>query len=386
MTILHLSADYPDTILGAKTRAVSMLLALTPEFEHRVYSINRTGWPFGIAAVPFDDAGGQDHRAVVYGAPPKGLFLARFLDRLADWIAEDIARRGLRPGLVHAHKLSVEGLIGERVADRLGVPLIVSVQGNSDVRIVGVKRDLRPRWQRIWRGAAVVHPFAPWAAQQIEALLGPREGPILTLPCPTESDAIARPQLVGPLFRSAFNLRHFRLKNAEGLLKGVAIAARKAPDTQLEIIGGGDVEAFVKLTRLIGRIAPGRVRLLGARPHGEMQALFNGACAFAMPSWRESYGMVFAESLLAGTPCLYSQDRAIDGYFETGSVVLAANPAVPEEVGDALVRLGREEAAFKDRLAALADAGGLAMLQRAAIAARYRDGIARARASAQRDH
>jgi hypothetical protein len=227
----------------------------------------------------------------LYGAPPKGLFLKRYLDRLADWLADDLVQRGLRPGLVHAHKLSVEGLVGAALAQRLGVPLAISVQGDSDLKIIG---------------------------------------------------------------------------------------ARRVPEIRLEIIGGGDAAAFTRLAALAERVAPGRVRFLGAVPNTDMQALLNASCAFALAPHRESFGMVFAEALLAGCPCLIPQRWGIDGYLDDGGVLLAVPSRDVTAIAGGLVRLAREEAGFKARLARLAETGGLDLFRRDAIAAVYRAGLAEA--------
>lgn len=374
--VLHLSADYPDPLVPAKTRAISNLLALTPEIEHRVWSLNRVDWRAPIRALDFADATGGRHRAVAYGAPPMGLLHARFLDRLADWLLEDMAREGFAPDLVHAHKLSVEGLVAERMAERLGTPFMLSIQGNSDLKIVGAKRDLRTRYARIWRGAATVFPFAPWAAKGLTRLLGRRDGPMLPLPCPTPADSLIAPHPTGPVIRTAFNLGFWRNKNADGLIRAVARAAVETPDIRLEIVGGGDAAAFAALSILAERTAPGRVRFLGAVPHDRIQTLFNASCAVALVSRRESYGMVFAEALLAGAPILFPRSRAVDGYVEEGGVALAAEPGDEAEIAAALVRLVREETAFKARLAAMGQAGSLARFTRPAIAETYRAGVA----------
>lgn len=376
MRILHLTADYPDPLAPAKTRAVSNLLALARGHEHRVYSINRVGWRAGVEALDFGDAAGADHRALAYGAPPGGLFLRRFLSRLADWIGNDIDRRGFRPDLVHAHKLSVEGLAGAALAERLGVPLAVSVQGNSDLKIVGAKRDIRADYARVWHRAALVFPFAPWAAAGLGALLGRREGAVHLLPCPTGADSLVAPRESGPVIRTAFHFAGVRHKNAEALIVAAGRAARDAPDLRLEIIGGGDARVFARLAALARSAAPGRVRFLGTIPNANMQELFTSACGFALVSRRESYGMVFAEALLAGAPCLIPRGRAIDGYFEDGSVVIAADPGDGAAIVDGLVRLVREQPALKRRLAELGARGGLEFLRRDTIAQTYLGAIA----------
>lgn len=386
MRILHLSADYPDPLVPAKTRAIANLLALVPGHDHHVYALNRVDWRprglggTGIALLGFADGAGAGHRAVAYPAPPKGILLARFLDRLADAVLADLAARGLTPDLVHGHKISVEGLVAGRVARALGIPFALSLQGDSDLKIVGVKRALRPRYAALWREAAAVFPFAPWTATRMAALLGPRDGPVHLLPCPSLAEAELAPRPgdpAAPVIVSAFHLGVAGRKNAAGLIRAVGIAARKIPGLSLEILGGGDAASFARLTRLAAEAAPGRVRFLGAVPHAEVQRRFNAATAFALVSHRESFGMVFAEALRAGTPCLIPAGWGIDGYLPEGGVLLRAAPGETGAIAEALVRLVREEVAFKDRLASLQAAGGLALFSGRAVGATYRSALDR---------
>ncbi|MEX2520289.1 MAG: glycosyltransferase [Paracoccaceae bacterium] len=375
MRILQLTADHPDPLVPNKAKAVANLIGLADRFQHRVVSLNRVGWRQGIEALDFADTAGPAHRAVAYGAPPKGLFLKHFLDRLADWIQKDCAAAGFAPDIIHAHKLSVEGLMGETLARRWGVPLVISVQGDSDLLITGAKRNLRPIYSRIWRGAAAAFPFTPWAAERLDALLGAREGPTYPLPCPGPADARMQPRAAPPVIVSAFHFSSASRKNAAALIRATGRAAAEIPDIRLEIIGGGDPAAFARLSALARNEAPGRVDFLGALANSEMQKRFNAACGFALVSKRESYGMVFAEALLAGAPCLIPKGWGIDGYFEEGSVVISADPMDEDDILRGLLRLVREQDELKARLAALGDAGGLDLLTRAAIRETYISGM-----------
>ena len=291
----------------------------------------------------------------------------------------DATARGLRPDLVHAHKVSMDGLVGARVAAHFGVPLALSVQANSDTRIIAARRDLRAAYRALWQDAAVVFPFAPAAQTAIEPLVGKRAGPVRILPCPTNADSVLapRPRAEGaaPVILTAFNLAHHANKNIRALLEATALAARDVPDIRLDIAGGGDAAAFLKVSQMVNRIAPQQARLLGAQDATAMQARMNEATAFAMPSLRESYGMVYAESLLAGTPCLHSRGRAIDGLLPEGEMTLGCDPVDVPQMAAALVRLCREEAAFKARIALAQDDGRLEFLRRGHIAATYAGAI-----------
>ena len=378
--ILHCISAYPDPI-APETSASSLLLELAaaqaPDLVHKVYSFKRSGPIGGQAVVAFDDPAGQGHRAIAYSAPPKGLLFQHYLDKLADWIIEDATARGLVPDAVHAHKVSLDGLVGQKVAAHFGVPLIVTVQANSDQSIIKAKPNLRARHKALWHDAKAAFVFAPNANDAMVDLLGARTGGVTLLPCPTRADTISAPYMraegEAPVIRTAFNIGFWKNKNVETLIKAVAQAASHVPDISLEIIGGGSQSDFLKVAQMADKLAPGRVRLLGARPLTEMQGLLHTATAFALLSHRESYGMVFAEALLAGTPCLYPAGRAIDGIFTEGEFTLSASPKDLDAIASALIKLCTEEAAFKTRLAAAQKAGDLAKLQRDTITRTYLD-------------
>lgn len=371
MRILHVSADYPDPLQRSKTRAVSGLLTLANGHDHRVWSLNRTGWRDGIHGLGFTDSAGTHHHAVAYGAPGRGVLHRARLEKLALWIAAQVEREDWRPDAIHAHKLTIEGIVGHVLADRWNIPLLVSVQGNSDLRIAQALPHLRATFRQIWQGAACVFPFAPWAAEALTDLLGPRAGAIALLPCPTDADALIAPVLRPPVIRTAFNLSDAENKNAVRLIRAFAIARQDVPNMQLDIAGGDCPRAYARLAALAERTAPGRIRLCGPIAHEKMPTWLNHAAGFALVSHRESYGMVFAEALLAGAPCLIPHARGIDGYLAEGSAVLSADPTSTAEIAAGLIRLCTRQAEFKANLRALGAAGGLAFLQRKTIRTHY---------------
>jgi glycosyltransferase involved in cell wall biosynthesis len=373
MRILHISADYPDPLAPAKTRAIQALLELVPEHDHQVWSLNRVDFRHGVSAVAF----GEGHQAVTYGAPPYGIRLTAGLARAAEFILEGVACQGEKPDVIHAHKLSIEGLIGQTVARELGRPLIVSSQGNSDLKIIRARPDLRRRWRSVWTEAAAALPFAPWTLRGLEEALGGRGGPTFLLPCPVADDTMLAPaKAATPVVRTAFHLNAYRNKNAAGLMKAVAKAQSKFPDLGLEVIGGGDPEGFAALTEWASIIDSRRIHVVGPRSHEEIPHLFNASVCMALASHRESFGMVFVEALLAGCPILGPSDRAIDGYLPDESVGLFVPSDDVSAMAEGLVRLVAEEAQFKERLSTLQANGGLAVFRRDSIAGTYRRALA----------
>ncbi|HEX5326417.1 MAG TPA: glycosyltransferase, partial [Acetobacteraceae bacterium] len=82
-------------------------------------------------------------------------------------------------------------------------------------------------------------------------------------------------------------------------------ALASLPGWDLLIVGEGPERP--RLVALIERLRlPGRVRLLGMRPHAELPALYGAADALVLASSREGWANVLLESMACGTPVVAS--------------------------------------------------------------------------------
>lgn len=381
--IVHVSADFPDAYQPAKTRAIESLIRLVDDrFEQQVFSLNRCApglaiipallaHPFrprlGIAAA-VEQAGVT---AVRYDAPGKGLYHAGLLLRLGDWLADRLAN-GPVPGLLVGHKLTVEALAVARAAQLLGVPYALSIQGDSDLKILSARPDLCSHFARVFHGAAMVFHFAPWALVRVEAKLGRRSGPSTLVPCPVTSQEILAPRAGGVGLVSVFNLQSHRRKNLARMALASDRAAQALPGLQLAIVGGGNDAQRGACEALIAGHA---CVLEGALPLAAIPARLNRACGFVLASLRESFGLVFIEALLAGVPIAYPADWAVDGYFDSAAFALRVDSRDTAAIADAMVRLVRDEAMMKQALAAWQQSAAAAMFLRDAIGERFAAGL-----------
>lgn len=382
--VVHLSADFPDSLNATKTRAIDKLVNATQgPLEHRVYSLNRyggiRGWlrP-GTCEIAVDDGRVASLR---YDAPGNGLNLVRAMNRVADFIAADLSAKGLRPAMVHGHKLSVEGLAASALARKLGVPFALSLQGNSDKKIVGARPDLRARYRHCWREAAVVFPFAPWIADWCANRLGHREGPIVPLPCMVSSEAVLAPSNNASRVITAFNFNDWRNKNIATLVRAVALAAQDVGGIELHIAGSGSDESLkmvksivadagiASLTVFHGWISPDRI-----------QQWMNDAAVFAMPSRRESFGMVFVEALFGGVPIVYPREAAVDGFFDGECFASSVEATDAHVLAATLTAHLRESAERKHALGLWQSGEGMKLFKADTIAGRYVDAVRRAAA------
>ena len=358
-TVLLLSADYPDPFDADKTRVIERLASLVAgRFDTTVLSLNRS-WPGGaqgLARLAFpgpviaEDRSFAAGQALRYRAPPAGVLHRARLQALADAIAarHDWREGGNAPDLIVAGKLTVEGIIAQALSRRWGIPYALCLQGNTDLKILRARPDLRRLFRSIYRGAAAIFPFAPWTDTAVDAMLGPvSPGRRAILPCATELDAPIAPTRQGEGFVSVFHLRHHRNKNLAGMAAAIA-RLPEHPRGRLDIIGGASAQTVASLR---SRYA-GQERIVFAGPLSQeaLPRRLNRAVALVLPSFRETFGLVFIEALFAGLPVIHSRGTAIDGYFDGAPFALPVDPHSPASIAEAMATALRNEAAMKAAL------------------------------------
>lgn len=363
--ILHLSNDYPDPLQPDKTRAVLSLVEGTPQYRHVVYSLNRVSAWNGIASIPF----GEDRTAIAYGALPKGILWDSRLADVAAWILADLKQRAIVPHLIEAHKFTVEGLIGYRLAREFSCPLICDIQGDTDTRILEKKTSLRGRYKDIARDVALVFPYAPWAIEPFRKEAGLDPDKCVCLPVVPSVDILSRaPVIAEDRLVSVFNLDSWKRKNIMTVITAMQGLFSTRPTLSLDIYGRGRPKNLLTLQAAIRKLdKTGRVRLMGSAQNNALPSLLKNYSAFVMPSRRETYGLVYTEALFSGLPLLFSKNRGIDGYFDAQKIGYAADPLSSNDVARGLDYVLRNQSSLKDQIANMQLSGELNPLRARSI-------------------
>ena len=380
--IVHVSADLPDTVNPAKTRAIETLIGLAQSaFDQQVFSLNRanvgaafwTSLAFHPSRPRLDVQTGPAGPAttpLVYRAPGKGIYHVSMLRQLGEWLAERLAG-GERPALIVGHKLTFEGLAVAEAARLLDIPYALTIQGNSDLKVLDRRPDLRARIAACYHGAAVAVAFAPWAVARVTAHLGARQGPTMIIPCAVANDRCVPPRTDGDGLISAFHLFNYRLKNLGRMARAISRPGPVAAGARLGIIGTGTPAEIDAAQTLAMRHGHGAVVLEGALPLQAMPGRMNRATGYIMPSLRESFGLVFIEALMAGLPIAYPRGWAVDGYFTDLPFAIPVEARSIDSIADAMARLVRDEGQLKQALARWQETGGADRFRTDHIAARY---------------
>ncbi len=124
--VLHISADYPDANRAETTQAVRTFVISNLELDYFVISLNRVTNPLRCNCIQGDGQGDSQVLSMRYWGLPYGVLLALSMLIVAFRIRRSLAQHRIKIDLIHAHKLTFEGLAARWLADWLGVPLIVS--------------------------------------------------------------------------------------------------------------------------------------------------------------------------------------------------------------------------------------------------------------------
>lgn len=374
-TLLHITADHPDRVNPRKTAAVSGLLAASTWGDHVVFSLNRVASP--SRATPFVKEVGNQVFSARYLGLPFGLGLSHWMTEVAKRIEEQLRHDGIRPDLIHAHKLTFEGLAAHRLAQRLEVPFVVTVRGHTDHRVITAKPMLRNRFRRIALAARRVFFLAPWSRARLEAQLGVSIPDAEMLPniCTrmVQPEATMVPQ---ERFVSLFHFRSHRVKNIDRVFIALRRLRQQGLEVTLDVIGAGDTEEL----RLMQDLARSKdvgpwVQCLPAMSHAQLQQVLPQYAALVLPSYPETFGMVYIEAISAGLPVIHARRSGIDGYFEDDLIATAVDHRDVEELAGAMRIMLEQRLKVRERVTAFVAGGGLDQFTAHAVAERYRRAV-----------
>ena len=256
---------------------------------------------------------------------------------------------------IDAHYVYPDGVAAVWLGRALGRPVVITARG-TDVNLIPRHAVPRRLIQGAIAGAAALVAVSGALRDALVELGAPpgkvtvlRNGVDLTLfrPPPDRAAARAALGLAGPTLISVGHLIE---------RKGHHLAIEALASLQgwsLLIVGEGPERPRLEALAARPGIA-GRVRLLGARPHADLPALYGAADVLVLASSREGWANVLLESMACGTPVVASD------IWGNPEVVRApeAGRIVPREAAAIAAGVRALSAAAPDRTATRAYAEG----------------------------
>jgi len=221
-----------------------------------------------------------------------------------------------KPDLVVIHQIySFSTLLGYLYAKRVGVPYVVKPHGSltkyheSDRKLI----KTLAKWlliSKILRESDAIVVTCENERTDLNPSLQAktyqlRYGGLMSGPI---EEGVRRSALVTQNPRIVFSGRFDKKKNLPLLIKAMTHIVEKYPELILDIAGSGTTNEIRRLQNLISslKLEP-NVQFHGWIDSSKMGKLFAGARLLVLPSENENFGIVVAEALSAGVPCVVSK-------------------------------------------------------------------------------
>ncbi|NOZ61313.1 MAG: glycosyltransferase family 4 protein [Calditrichaeota bacterium] len=277
--------------------------------------------------------------------------------------------------VIHAHKLTFEGVIGYEIAKKRNIPLILTIR-QTDFGVLKHKKFYRPMYREIVEYSSAIIYLVPYVIKAFRKYWDEDffenhiKNKLVFLPNivdkeihPPETD-FEQGSLLTIVRMTKESVRRKKLKNLLQALKNIADKSFK-----LKIIGDGPylkkVKQWVQTFEL-----PGQVEFLGKVDNKLIDSYYRKAQAFVLPSKSESFGMVYAESLLNGTPILYAKNTGFDGLFE--GVGVAVDPFDIQSIQSGLAKIIKENEYLRNQIRNLQREGAFEIFHPEKVREQYR--------------
>ena len=264
-------------------------------------------------------------------------------DSLARALLDELRRNAMdasRFDAIDAHYFYPDGVAAARVADVLGLPLVISARG-SDINLIGNIPFARKRMRDAAQRAQ--------ALIAVSAALARRMG---ELGMPAERIHVLRNGVDCELFssfpRAAARKRLGLCEEGKWILgvgnlvpeKGFDLLIRSVAmldDAQLLIIGDGPGRSA--LEALARSVAPGRVEFRGNMSQAELRYGYAAGDLLALPSMREGWPNVVLEAIACGTPVAASPVGGVPEILREGAPARLVSERSPVAWRDAMKSL-----------------------------------------------
>ncbi len=253
---------------------------------------------------------------------------------------------------MHAHFLFSDGAVALRLKRDFGIPFVTAVR-NTDLNVfMKYRPDLRGIMRDVIMESSKVVCLTPAYGKRLAE----------SVDSPTRSELEQKIEIIpngiqphwfeteltncpaGEPLKIICVQDGSRNKNVRGLVSAAAILA-KSQRVHLTIVGRSPRASELNHDepRLHIELA-GRVDCWN-----KLAELYRSHHVFAMPSFHESFGLVYIEAMSQGLPIVHSRDEGPSGLFEAGSMAAEVDPHDPQAIADGIVRVFQQAIELRQR-------------------------------------
>jgi L-malate glycosyltransferase len=251
--------------------------------------------------------------------------------------------------ITHAHTLYSDGAVALRLKRLYGIPYIVAFRNTDLNAFMKYRPDLKLIGNDVIKEAEKIIFLSPVyrdkLCQQVSPFIreiinkngvvvpnGVREGWLTNNPKSGDIIVNCNKKIqilyVGDMSKN---------KNLLNLLESVYILSSSL-SVHLTVVGGSEIDADNNgLFNVLGR---DMTTFLGrVEEESELRSIYREHDIFVMPSYTETFGIVYIEALSQGLPIVHSKGHGVDGLFKDNTVSEVADPYSPNDIARAVLTL-----------------------------------------------
>lgn len=375
--ILNLSYDLRDRYNRKVTPAISNLINVSKSrFDPFIIDLVRTPNPWQEEVNLRD----SHHLKINVFGLPYGLLMNWSQDRALNLVKKTASKEEIdfkRFNLIHSHKLTFEGIISYKLSKEYDIPLIVTLR-QTDTMVFNKKIGAIKLFKPIIKRCTKILYLIPQILMRMENIFGKSFFEDHIIP-----KAVLLPNIVDRKIKLLKNdvesgsfvtvlkmeKKIVNRKNVKRLL--IAFSQLSNYKIKLSIVGDGSYRS--KIEKWVSELhLDGKVKFVGHVDNDKIDGDYARAEAFLLPSISESFGLVYAEALLNGTPIMYSKDHlGFDGFFE--GVGVGVNPKSVESIKEGILKLFENGSLYRKNINILNQAGEFNIFNSSYVGIKYNE-------------
>lgn len=248
--------------------------------------------------------------------------------------------------VIHAHTWFSDGAVAYKLYKKYGIPYIVAIR-NTDINVFyRYFLHLRKLGYNILENASQIIFISPAYKNNFINLLPQK------VISEISSKLSVIPNGAFPFWldnkcqktKFAFPVKILSMgginsnKNYLSLCYAVELLRKKEINVELTIVGKGFNDASNYLKKVEKYISDKPyITLLEKQNQEELIKTYREHDIFALPSHKETFGLVYIEALTQGLPIIYTQGQGVDGYFDSCNVGYAVNSKNSNKIAQAIL-------------------------------------------------
>lgn len=240
---------------------------------------------------------------------------------------------------VHAHTLFTDGGVALKIKKTYGIPYIVAIR-NTDLNFfLKYLFWLRPYGRKILNEANAIVFLSPVYRERLFDLYLSEEEKSLFLSksyiIPNGIDSFwlnheplykdCNESIIRCVYAGIVN----RNKNVLSTMKACKILRKQGYEVEFTVIGKAENKKV-----LCKLLKDSHVHYHEAVPKEKLIEFYRDNDIFVMPSYTETFGLVYAEAMSQGLPVIYSRNQGFDRQFLDGKIGYSVRSNSPEDIAE----------------------------------------------------